>query len=456
MLVGGSLCNFSCGKPKVKAPEKVILIVIDTLRQDHLSCYGYTARNTPYIDSLAGSGTTFTNAVNSIPETGPAMSSILTALYPYRHGVRANVFPMPQNTMSMIPILKNQGFKTAAFTDTFPFRRLKILKGFDFFHRRVPVKTSEEAFVASAVDPPLSWLKENRDEKFFVLIHYYDAHLPYTPFQPSEQTQALGYNGPYNGDMGPAMTLWDKRLEVDSEDVRYMRSLYDDEIQYVDRYLGILLGELEQMGIKDETLLIFTADHGEAFGEHAYYFDHGDLLYEHQVRIPLIFRYPDLIPEGGRIDVQVRSVDILPTIFQLLGKQPRDRKDGVSLAPLFRGKADLLGTRYAVSESDAINFLNPNCRGFVDGVRGKHFSIRLGGKKLIYVPGHPEREFEFYDLEADPGETHDLMPEKPAAARELVEYLRKWLSQQSVLKDDREKLDQQAEEILKSLGYIHK
>lgn len=432
------------------------MIVVDTLRPDHLSSYGYSGRDTPHIDSLAHSGTTFTQAINSIPETGPAMSSLLTALYPYRHGVRANVFPMPQKTLSMIPILKNQGFKTAAFTDTFPFRRLKILKGFDFFHRRVPVKTSEEAFVASAVDPPLSWLKQNRDEKFFVLIHYYDAHLPYTPYRPSEQTQALGYSGPYNGDLGPAMTLWDNRLEVDLEDVRYMRSLYDDEIQYVDRYIGILLEELERLGIKDETLLIFTADHGEAFGEHAYYFDHGDLLYEHQIRIPLIFRYPALIPGGSKVDVQVRSVDVLPTIFQLLGQRPRERKDGVSLAPLFRGEKDLLGTHYAVSESDAINFLNPNCRGYVDGVKGKHFSIRKGGKKLIYVPGHPEREFEFYDLVTDPGEAHDLMPEKPAAARELVEYLRKWLSQQSVLKDDREKLDKQAEEILQSLGYIHK
>ena len=446
----------ACRQPEVGAPDKVILIVADTLRPDHLSCYGYQARTTPHIDSLARSGAIFTQAVNAIPETGPALSSILTAFYPYRHGVRANVFPMPQKTRSMVQVLRDQGFKTAAFTDTFPFRRLKILKGFNFFHRRVPVKTSEEDYVASAVGPPVSWLRQNKNEKFFVLIHYYDAHLPYNPMRPSEKTQALDYSGPYNGDMGPAMTLWDDRLEVNSEDVRYMQSLYDDEIQYVDRYVGTILEELENLGIKNETLLVFTADHGEAFGEHAYYFDHGDLLYEDQIRIPLIFHYPPVIPEGSRFDHQVRSVDVLPTIFQLLGQPSRGRKDGVSLAPLFKGKKDLLGTRFSVSESDAINFLNPNCRGFIDGVKGKHFSIRRDGKKLIYVPGHPDGEFEFYDLESDPDETHNLMSEKPAAARELVEYLRKWLSQQSVLKSDREKLDQQAEEILKSLGYIHK
>jgi len=457
LFLGCSLVWFSaCRQPEASVPDRVILIVADTLRPDHLSCYGYQARTTPHIDSLAQSGAIFTQAVNSIPETGPAVSSILTALYPYRHGVRANVFPMPQKTRSMVQVLRDQGFKTAAFTDTFPFRRLKILKGFDFFHRRVPVKTSEADYVASAVDPPVSWLRQNKNEKFFVLIHYYDAHLPYKPLQPSEKTQDLDYSGPYNGDMGPAMTLWDDRLEVNSEDVRYMESLYDDEIQYVDRYLGILLEELENLGIKDETLLVFTADHGEAFGEHAYYFDHGDLLYEDQIRIPLIFQYPSVVPEGSRFDLQVRSVDILPTIFQLLGQKPRERRDGVSLAPVFKGKKDLLGTRFAVCESDAINFLNPNCRGYVDGVKGKHFSIRRDGKKLIYIPGHPNREFEFYDLESDPGETQNLMPDTPAAARELVEYLRKWLSQQSVLKSDREKLDKQAEEILKSLGYIHK
>lgn len=432
------------------------MIVIDTLRPDHLSCYGYRARSTPNIDAIARSGSLFTQAVNSIPETGPAVSSLLTALYPYRHGVRANIYPMPQKTMSLIPLLRDRGFKTAAFTDTFPFRRLKILKGFDYFHRRVPVRTSEEEYIASAVDPPISWIKQNRHENFFVLIHYYDPHLPYKPMQPSEQTLALDYHGPYNGDMGPAMTLWDHRLEVNSEDVRHMLSLYDDEIQYVDRYVGIILAELERMGIKDETLLVFTADHGEAFGEHAYYFDHGDLLYEDQIRIPLIFRHPGLVPAGSRYDQQVRSIDVLPTILQLLDQKSRERRDGVSLAPLFKGRSDLLGTRYAVSESDAVNFLNPNRRGYIDGVKGKHFSIRQDGKKLIYVPGHPEQEFEFYDLESDPGETRNLMPENPAAARELVAYLRKWLLQQSVLRSDREELDKQAEEILKSLGYIHK
>lgn len=444
----------ACKPSSSRYPEKLLLIIVDTVRADHLSCYGYKDRKTPNIDGLAESGVLFSQAVSAIPETGPSVSSILTACYPARHGVRANVYPLPKEAYTWAQVLRKQGFRTAAFTDKYPFRKLRILKGFDHFHRRDTKAESEADVIASAVDAPIAWLKQNRSEKFFALIHFYDAHLPYAPFARSESTLSLQYSGPYDGQYGPAMTLWDNRLDVNAKDVAYMRSLYDDEIGYIDRYVGEIQTALEEMGIAEETLIILTSDHGEAFGEHNYYFDHGDCLYEHQIWVPLIFKHGTLLPPGLRVEAQVRTIDIMPTALQLMNIDFQRRIDGVSLAPLFKGKKSLLGARYAVSEGDAINFTNPNARGFVDGVKGKHISIRKEEKKLIYVPQNPDGEFELYDLNADPDEKINLIQQEPGIARELLEYLRKWIKQQGEGKTSAEALDKDAEEILKSLGYI--
>ena len=286
-----SLLLIQCNrKSSQNIPDKLILIVVDTLRADRLGCYGYPAAETGSIDQMAFEGALFFQTISAIPETGPSVSSILTGLYPHSHGVRSNVYSLPNKTVTLAQILKKQGFKTAAFTDTFPFRKQKILRGFDYFQKREHGLSSQEEIISSAVSEPVSWMKNNKDDNFFALIHFYDPHLPYTPIQPSQRTLSLNYSGPFTGEWGPAMTLWDNRLTADENDVRNMASLYDDEISMVDQYVGEILEEVKKMGIENQTLVVFTADHGEAFGEHNYYLAHGDLLYENQVRVRLILK----------------------------------------------------------------------------------------------------------------------------------------------------------------------
>jgi len=446
----------ACRRPVFRGPDKLILIVADTLRADHLSCYGYSARQTPRIDGLAAAGVRFTQAVSVIPETGPAVSSILTGLYPYSHGVRSNTWKFPQPTVTLAQVLRKNGFRTAAFSDTFPFRLLNIFKGFFDFQKREPEYATLQEAIQSAIGEPVKWMRKHSSESFFVLIHFYDPHLPYKPLERSPQTESLRYEGLYTGEYGPAMTLWDGRFEVNEADVAYMRSLYDDEVAQVDAYVGALLDAIEDMGIGEQALIVFTADHGESFGEHEYYFDHGDYLYEDQIHVPLIFRCDALLPAGMAVDAQVRSIDIMPTVLQLLGMEHKGRLDGVTLAPLFKGRKRVLGARYALSESDAINFLNPNCRGYIDGVKGKHLALRKDGKKLIYVPGHPDAPLELYDLVEDPGEETDLISVHPDIAREMFQQLKELMTRMTDSPSESEGIDQQAEAILKSLGYIHK
>ena len=437
-------------------PDKVLLIIVDTLRADHLGCYGYQGADTKNIDNFAKSGASFSQAISPIPETGPAVSSILTSLYPYNHGVRENTTPLPRKNRTLAEILKKKGFQTAAFTDTFPFRILRILQGFDSFHKRVPVRSSEKEAVKAAIGEPLSWLKKKKNKKTFALIHFYDPHMPYTPITLSQRTQSINYQGPYTGKFGPLLLLWGGKSTINKKDIAYMTSLYDDEVKFVDRCVGIILDELKKLGYYNRTLVIITADHGESLGEHDYYFDHGDFLYEDQIRVPLIMRFPNMPEKGKIINAQVRTIDIMPTILHILDIDYKGPQDGVSLLPLIWGKKRLLATRHAFSESDSIHFRNLNNRGFIEGNKGKHVSLRKDGMKLIYVPQRPEGEFELYDLAKDPLELSNLIEEKPEIAKEMKKALFEWMVKQMKSKSKKEKLDEEARKILESLHYIHK
>jgi arylsulfatase A-like enzyme len=430
--------------------------VIDTLRADHLGCYGYQRTETPNIDNLASSGILFDQAISPLPETGPAVSSIFTSLYPVNHGLRDNVHILSEDVLTLAEILRDNGFRSAAFTDTFPFNGLHILQGFDSFQERVPAQASKEEIVQELMEQPLEWFRNTRAEKTLTFIHFFDPHMPYYPLIKSDRTKAIGYLGLFKGDFAPVFALWLKKIPINESDVRYMTSLYDDEVSFVDRCIGYLLRKLEHMGIDEETLIIITADHGESLGDHDYYFDHGDYLYDNQIRVPLIIKYPGLAKKGKIVKTQVRIIDIMPTILQILGIDYDGEIDGVSLLPFIKGKEDkLFGKTFAFSESDTISFENPNCRGFIEGVRGKHLSVRKNGMKLIYTPKRSEAKFELYDLDKDPYELENLIATRVKEGNALKNVLFEWLTKNDKFKEVLEGLDEKTREILKSLHYIH-
>jgi len=435
-------------------PDKVVLILLDTVRADHLGCYGYAQAATKNIDKLAAAGARFVQAVSAIPETGPSVSSLFTGLYPINHGHRDNVTVLGDESVTLADILRRNGYETVAFTEAFPFYDLRLLRGFNHNAERPREAIDEHDNLKSKLKGPLAWLEENKDKKFFAFIHFFNAHMPYTPPVQSRRTASLNYHGPFTGDFPPVFGLWAKKIPIGEKDREFMVSLYDDEIGFLDQAVGGILDELKKMGLDRKTLIVLTADHGEALGEHDYYFDHGDLLYENQIRVPFIIRYPGMPDPGKTIEPQVRTVDLMPTILQVLNVKYSGMIDGASLLPLIHGKKASPGTGYAFSETDTISFANLNCRGYIEGVAGKHTSVRTDNFKLIYIPKRPEPLYELYDLKRDPRETTNIVGENVAEADELKRVLFRWLSRPRRPPTPREKLGEETQKILKSLGYI--
>ena len=441
--------------PSGKRPVHVLWIVIDTLRADHLGCYGYAPAETPKIDRLARSGVLFSQAIAPIPETGPAVSSLFTALYPVRHGHRDNVTVLDERHTTLAEILKTNGFRTAAFVEAFPFNGLHLVQGFDhYFERPRSELDGGGDNLTAKLKEPFAWLRENKGQKFFTFVHFFNPHLPYTPPLRSPRTLALNYRGLFNGDFGPVFGLWLKKIPIREQDTAFMISLYDDEISFADQAVGALLDEVKRLGLDKKTMVVLAADHGESLGEHNYYFDHGDTLYENQVRVPLIIHYPGMPNRGQTVVTQVRTIDIRPTILHLLNIPDPGKTDGVSLLPLIHGKKTSLKTRYAFSESDTIFFSNPNNRGYIEGVAGKHVAVRTNDMKLIYIPKKPESLFELYDLKDDPRELSNIIGEKKKEGDELKRVLFGWLTKIRGAPILQEGLDEETKKVLRSLNYI--
>jgi predicted AlkP superfamily pyrophosphatase or phosphodiesterase len=190
-------------------PDKVVLILLDTVRADHLGCYGYSRAETRNIDGFAESGVRFAQAITSIPETGPAVSSLFTSLYPINHGHRDNVTGLGDENVTLAEILRKSGYETVAFTEAFPFFDLGVLQG--FAHRADRPELKDKDDLKDKTAHFLAWLNENREKKFFAFVHFYNAHMPYAPPVRSERTKRLNYHGAYDGLFGPVVELWQKK-----------------------------------------------------------------------------------------------------------------------------------------------------------------------------------------------------------------------------------------------------
>ena len=257
----------------------------------------------------------------------------------------------------------------------------------------------------------------------------------------------MPYAGRITGDTQQFFDIVVGKVAVDDEDVQFMIDRYDGEVAYADAQIGRLLDALNELGL-DDTLVVYTADHGESLGEHGYLFDHGEYLYEDQIRVPLIVRHPDL-PGGRVVEDQVETVDILPTILDFLGIDAVAGLRGRSLLPLVHGLTGDEALRLAFSESDVCEPGSLRPCGPI-GIAGKLAAVRAGGWKLVYDPlgGH-----ELYDLRADPGETVDRAADQPELALSLGRRLGILLEGSAPLADAQQ-LDLETIEKLRALGYV--
>ena len=459
----------------------VLLITIDTLRADHVGAYGYGKAQTPNLDRLADEGVLFSQAIAPATETCPSHTSILTGLYPAQHGTLFNegVVHSDKHSVTAVPeILASRGYRTAAFVSgaTLSDAICGLSFRFDLFDENfsgwkwtskaalklslfklavniVPAAMEQmnkvERPATQTTDQALRWLRTRGDHPFFLWVHYFDPHEPYRPPEPFVPPWVDDVVARANGAWyGLPRTLREQVIR-NPKQVDHMIGRYDGEIAYTDTQIGRLLTEMESLGLQEDTLVVLTADHGESLGEHNTYFDHVSNLYDENLKVPLILRYPNRIPKGKRVYRQVRLVDIAPTILELFGvKDERFNTSGQSLLPLL-GNQDQQPQRtafaaiYPESESGSREW----------GI----YALRTETHKLIRTTPwwrryqqFPERE-ELFDLRSDPNELTDILFEFPETLPELRDQLTRFTARRLPAPPA---MSEEVKEQLKSLGYL--
>ena len=403
----------------------LVVITLDTVRADALGAYGQPRPTSPEIDRLAREGVLFEQVSTSQPETLPSHSTIFTGKWPFAHGVRANGgFVLSDRNVTLAERLRDAGYVTAAEVAAMVLRKeTQVTQGFEHYrgpdspnvehktlrYKQGPTKSQTEP-VRPASDVTargIEFVRENRDRSFFLWVHYFDAHAPYSP------------------------------LPIFNHKIR--DSPYHAEIAGADFQVGRLILEVERLGLRDDTLVVVTADHGEGLGDHGEV-SHSYFVYESTVRVPLIFWGPRTLPSGLRIATPVRTVDIAPTVLELLGMPPLGEAQGVSLAKLIAGsEREAPGFGYGEATRLTATFSLPPLR-----------FIRDGALKYIHKVNP-----ELYDLDVDPGELVNLAPSRPEDVARLRAALGALLAAAPEKPTDAQaEIDAETAAQLIALGYV--
>jgi arylsulfatase A-like enzyme len=410
-----SVVALCCGQDP--SPPNVIILAVDTLRPDHLGCYGYSRDTSPNVDRLAKDGILFESVISQCPWTLPSFATLFTSLYPAQHGAGINMNSLRASFPTLAEVLAENGYATGAVLSS---RVLSpdfgVARGFQHYDVK---ETDEERNAGRVTDLSLGWIDTNPDKPFFLFAHYFDPHQTFSPPAPFDTLFDPGYDGPLgmSFDLKVLMrrggTLSENLSRLTDADWHYMKALYDGEIAFTDREIGRLLLELERRGLRENTLFVFLSDHGEEFYEHKG-LGHGHTLHAEVIRVPLIITMPAVLPKGLRVDEQVRLVDVMPTILDIVGAGPCRTAEGVSLVPS-AARQKLKGPKSKDRELDAPvrDVLFPADVAFSEGInRGpERKSVTTHSWKLIYsIPAGEER---LYNLKEDPGETENVIAANP-------------------------------------------
>ena len=405
----------------------IVLITIDTLRADRLSSFGSEVE-TPNLDRLASQGVLFTNTATTVPFTFPAHSSIMTGTYPPFHGVRENVgYYLGEENRTLAQTLGEAGWDTAGFVSAFVLdSRWGIGRGFDHYFDDFDLGAFEDANLGSVqrpgtetIEAALEWLdrRENSAESeqnpFFLWLHLFDPHDPYTPPEP--------YRSQYPG------------------------RPYEAEVAYTDGLVGRFIDELENRNLLERSVLMLTADHGEGLGDHGETF-HGYFVYDSTVHVPFILRLPEQVKAGKRVEEAVSHVDIAPTILDLVGQGVPERMQGRSLLSTLSDSSDTPSGDRFPAEVYTESFYPLLHYGWAP-LR----ALRSEKYKYIEAPNP-----ELFDLQTDPGESDNRVADQERVGRgmanslvELADRLEQGASESAV-----PDLDEQTLAQLRALGYV--
>jgi len=437
-------------------PRHIFLITVDTLRADHMSLYGYGRATSPNLQQAAARGVTFDRAVCQWPKTGSSFASMFTGMYPHTTGITHKAaVRIPEKYLTLPELFKESGYTTlGVVSNAVVGAHFGWSSGFDEFAETWgggEFPDDPKLFRPLASAPKVQETavpllrKYAKADKLFAWIHYSDTHAPY--MLPAGETNPFEGDPLFQGDR----TIPDriaKGYTLDGRtDLKYYVSQYDANVRLADTYIQKLLDEMRSLGLLEDSLVIFTADHGEELGEHDSWFEHGPLPYNTTAHVPLFF-VMDGLPAGRRVDRPVELVDLYPTLRDLIAP---DRQvpglEGKSLWPLLKGEnSDAF--RLAFSEAGR----RPNL----------YHSVQESTWKLVFNSGGKRSRaatsttggFELYNLKEDPLEARNLAAIHPEEVRRLRKELVAWMRKARSMGDDEEG-DPETERALKALGYLN-
>ncbi|MCK5557109.1 MAG: sulfatase, partial [Candidatus Hydrogenedentes bacterium] len=443
------------GRPIADGPNIVILL-IDTLRADHLGCYGYDRNTSPEIDQLASEGVVFENAHAASSWTLPSTASMLTSLYPREHGAMSITHGISPMAVTLAERLRQAGYDTAAFSANYSM--VTVERGFDcgvdhfelFVKEGSAVsadvlnrtrKLAEKYGEIKAVDAEelssaaLKWLdsREDTSRPVFMYLHYMDPHSPYEPPPPFDTVFDPDYLGTIDGD-SIFRAIHMHEFEATERDKQHIVALYDGEIAYADSQIGDFLDALDKRELLEDALVMITSDHGEELFDHES-IGHGPTLYEEVIRVPLIMWQKRFERPGTTVDSYVSLVDIVPTVLNVCGIESSGTLRGKPLLPL----EDRVSSDTVWAEVDEEKLFYAHKRALI-----------WNNWKMITST----RRHELYDIVADPRETNNLYRAKKELAKELLSRMDDFSQKLErrmapVLKIDARKLRE-----LESLGYV--
>ncbi len=443
--LSGSLLLQGCGKKKQTdvRPTNIILISIDTLRADHVGCYGYQRPTSPTLDKLASQGLLFEDATATSPWTLPSHGSLLTGLYPNRHGLKTYYSSLPTDVITLADVLKEHGFLTAAIVNSqYLINRYGLDRGFDDF---AYIKEIINQWWPSEVeDKAVEWLSKHSSKPFFLFLHYYDVHSDYSSSLRYEKQFVRPYSGPADGSTVQLLRFWRGQLSLNQMDAEHLIDLFDASILQMDDGIARLLKLLETSGLLDNSLVIVTSDHGEEFLEHGGVL-HSQSQYQELIRVPLIMRGPG-IPQSKRLRNVVSHVDVMPTILSLLGIGQPSSLDGFDLCPLWQKSGFQVPQRYIFAMSSR-RLMPPK----YEMVYNIECAIRHPRYKLHHNRLTEKRRF--YDLQRDPQEKIDVASEHTSLVDSMLSQLKSFMSV-DIVGPAAPPLPPEEAERLKSLGYL--
>jgi arylsulfatase A-like enzyme len=452
----------STGCVEAPRPRNAILIVLDTLRADRVSAYGHERPTTPVLDRLAEGGVLFESVVSHSSWTLPAMVGLLSGHYPtareYDDGLRH----------SLVEPLREAGWKTAAFTGgAWVGEQYGLGRGFDVFEdqiavdirlARAPERPAGEAplaEVSKGIEKTFAaaeqWLEANADAPFFLWLHTYEPHTPYR--------RQLYTAGMERGVLEPTFEVAAAAVagaggsgsRLGETELAFIRALYDGGVTVSDQYIGRLLDTLDRLGLDDDTLIVVTSDHGEDLGERSppRPGNHGHALWDELLLVPLIVFDPTREYPVRRVPFQVRLIDVMPTLLDILGAPFSEPMHASSLLPLMLGEES--------SGRPAWSVIDPQPKSG----RSQQFAIRSETHKLILTPALDENEDDsiaLYDLANDPQESRNIADSAPATAQALRASLAEVRAERSLRGDpdyrSKRAIPPPVKRRLRALGYI--